>query len=287
MGATPGEQGAPAAQPRRDLFDDIFALLTPDRLLRDPAATGAGVRVCVIDSGVERAVLEDRFRGRGQAIQPIEGAVFVPGRAAPLPYDGHQSTPHGTTVADIILTLAPGVRLYSADVFGPTGACEVEGVMQALRWALDVWQCKVVNLSLGVAEQRLPLVQRRYQFQRAIEEAYYRDVLVVAAAHNDHPLTRSYPAAFAPPLLSVDKHLFNDPLGFAYELRDQVEFLAHGRGYLGPFAQEPATSWAAPHLVGIAARLLSLRPDLKPFEIKALLYWMFRASKAAGPSQLP
>jgi hypothetical protein len=124
-------------------------------------------------------------------------------------------------------------------------------------------------------------VQRRYQFQRAVEEAYYRDVLVVAAAHNDHPLTRSYPAAFAPPLLSVDKHLFNDPLEFAYELRDQVEFLAHGRGYLGPFAQEPATSWAAPHLVGIAARLLSLRPELKPFEIKALLYWMFRA---ANPS---
>ena len=47
-------------------------------------------------------------------------------------------------------------------------------------------------------------------------------------------------------------------------------------GYLGPFAQEPATSWAAPHLTGIAARILSLRPDLKPFELKTVLYWMFR-----------
>ena len=34
------------------------------------------------------------------------------------------------------------------------------------------------------------------------------------------------------------------------------------RGYLGPFAREPATSWATPHLAGIAARILSLKPDL-------------------------
>ena len=156
--------------------------------------------------------------------------------------------------------------------------------MRALHWAIDVWKCKVVNLSLGVPEQRLQQVPRRYQFLRAIEEAYYKDVLIFAAAHNEHPLTRSYPAAFAPPLMSVDKHLFDDPLQFAYQLREQVEFQAHGQGYLGPFAQEPATSWAAPHLAGIAARILSLRPELKPFEIKTILYWMFQAARdAAGP----
>jgi hypothetical protein len=112
-------------------------------------------------------------------------------------------------------------------------------------------------------------------------------VLVFAAAHNEHPLTRSYPAAFAPPLLSVDKGHFADPLEFAYRLRDQVEFQAHGRGYLGPFATEPATSWAAPHLAGIAARILSLRPEMKPFEIKTVLYWMFVASRPAKPSTAP
>ena len=113
-----------------------------------------------------------------------------------MPYDGHQSTPHGTTVADIILTLAPRVRLFSADVFGPQGSCEVEVLIKALHWAIDVWKCKVVNLSLGVPEQRLTQLPRRQQFLRAIEDAYFKDVLVFAAAHNDHPLTRSYPAAF-------------------------------------------------------------------------------------------
>lgn len=266
----------------RDPFEEVFALLKPDRLLHDPRATGEGVTVCVIDSGVERALLEHKFHQQGQELHPIEGGIFTADRVEPSPYEGRQSTSHGTTVADILLTLAPRVRLFSADVFGPQGWCEVEVVIRALRWAVEVWQCKVINLSLGVPEQRLQNVHRRQQLHRAVEDAYYRDVLVVAAAHNDHPLTRSYPAAFAPPLLSVDKHLFPNPLACAYRLHHQVEFQAHGRGYLGPFAAEPATSWAAPHLAGIAARLLSLRPQLKPFEIKTILYWMFRDDRDAG-----
>jgi hypothetical protein len=259
------------------VFDEIFALLRPERILTDPRATGEGVAVAVIDSGVERAVLEEKFRSAGKPIRRIEGAVFRPS-GPPAEYTGHQSSPHGTTVADIILTLAPRVQLYSADVFGPAGSCEVETVIAALRHAIDVWRVKVVNLSLGVPEHKLQQIQRRQQLQRAIEEAYFRDVLVFAAAHNEHPLTRSYPAAFAPPLISVDKGLFDDPLRFAYRLREQVEFQAHSRGYLGPFSREPATSWATPHLAGIAARILSLKPDLKPFEIKTVLYWLFRAS---------
>ena len=268
-----------------DVFDEVFALLTPDRLLRDPRASGEGVRVAVLDSGIDRALLEERHRASGQAIEPIEGGVFVPGKLEPLPYDGRQSAAHGTIVADIILRLAPRVRLYSADVFGPAGSCEVDVLTRALDWAVNVWKCHVVNLSLGITEQRLQTVPvpQRQQLLRAVEQAYFKDVLLIAAAHNDHPLTRSYPAALAPPLLSVDKHLFSDPLEFAYELREQVEFRAHGKGYLGPFAQEPATSWAAPHLTGIAARLLSLRPGLKPFEMKALLYWLFKAGGGSSP----
>ena len=80
-------------------------------------------------------------------------------------------------------------------------------------------------------------------------------------------------------VLILDPSSGDQPFTF-HHLRDQIEFQAHSRGYLGPFAQEPATSWAAPHLTGIAARILSLRPDLKPLELKAVLYWMFRAAAA-------
>jgi subtilisin len=261
------------------IFDEIFSLLKPDRILRDPRATGEGVSIALIDSGVERSVLEAKMASRGQLMHPIEGAIFRTDTKDPLPYTGHQSSPHGTTVADIILTLAPQVKLYSADVFGTTGTSEVETVIRALQHAIDVWKCKIINLSLGVPEHKLQQLQKRYQFLRAIEDGYYKDVLIFAAAHNEHPITRSYPAAFAPPLISVDKAIFDDPLQFAYQLRENIEFQAHGRGYIGPFAREPATSWATPHLAGIAARILSLKPGLKPFEIKTILYWLFQSSR--------
>jgi subtilisin len=266
-----------------DVFAQMLSLVTPERLLHDPRATGEGVSVCVVDSGIERSALEAKHNRTDSPIHPIEGAMFAPDSTEPLPYDGRQSSPHGTTVADIVLSLAPRVRLYSADVFGPRGTCEPEVLVRAIRWAADVWKCKVINLSLGIPEQRLQPPLRRLQLQRVIEECYHNDVLVIAAAHNDHPLTRSYPAVFAPPLLSVDKRLFPDPLQFTYEPRAQIEFSAHGRGYLGPFASEPATSWAAPHLTGIAARILSLRPNLKPFEMKTILYWLSQANRPESP----
>ncbi len=262
------------ASPAPDHFASLLNLVKPDILLRDPRATGAGVKVCVIDSGMDRSVLEERCRQRGESLPFLDGGVFIKGQREPLPYEGRQSSPHGTTVADIILTLAPQVSLYSADIIGPQGSTEVDVLLAAMHWAINVWQCHVLNLSLGIPENRLQPIQRRYQLLRLVEEAYFRDILVFAAAHNEHPLTLSYPALFAPPLVSVDKGPFTDPLRFAYTLREQIEFRAYSRAYVGPLANEPATSWATPHLAAIAARLLSLRPGLKPFEIKTLLYWM-------------
>jgi len=264
------------------VFDELSLLLTPERILEDPRATGECIRVGLIDSGVERSVIEARFREQGKELHQIEGAIFRSDLPMPQFYEGRQSSPHGTTVADIILRLAPRAQLFSADVFGSAGASDVDTVIRALRHCIDVWKCKIINLSLGVPEHRLQPAQKKQQFQKAIEDAYYKDVLIVAAAHNDHPITRSYPAAFATSLLSVDKGIFANPLLFKYLLRETVEFQAHGRGYLGPFSQEPATSWATPHMTGIAARVLSLKPDLKPFEMKAILYWMFRSGPGTG-----
>ncbi len=268
--------------PGRDVLEEMLALCTPERLLTDPRATGEGISVCVVDSGIEESTVRQSAEKRGQTILPIQGGIFTAKEKQPKPYEGKQSTPHGTTVADIILTLAPRVQLFSADIFGPMGTCDVEVVIKALHWAINVWKCKVINLSLGITESRLPQIPRRFQFLRAIEEGYFKDVIIFAAAHNDHPFIQSYPAAFSPPLLSVDKHTFVDPLEFTYLLREQVEFQAFSKGYLGPFANEPATSWATPHLAGITARLLSLKPDMKPFEVKTLLYWMSQARQKKG-----
>lgn len=255
-------------------FDRLFELVNLSHLLADPRATGAGVRVGVIDSGIEQSVIREKHPNS----LPITGVIYRPDTPQPTPYDGHQSGPHGTVVADIICTIAPQVELYSADVFGPTGGSDVDTVIRALRQCIDEGKSRIVNLSLGVPESKLTPNQR-HQFFRAIEEAYFRDVLVIAAASNDHPVTKSYPAIYSPPLISVNKGLFADPLEFLYLLDHAIEFQAHGRGYLGLFTREPATSWAAPHIAGISARILSLRPDLKPFEMKTLLYWLSKSKK--------
>src|SRR5947208_2392754 len=107
-----------------DFFDLLIDQLHPNRLLHDPRATGAGVRVAVIDSGVDRAVLRERLAAKNRELRPIEGVIFVPDHAEPVPDQDRASAPHGTTIADIILTLAPDVELFSADVFGPRGSCE-------------------------------------------------------------------------------------------------------------------------------------------------------------------
>ena len=138
-----------------DVLSEFLNLLSPEKLLQHPQATGEGVRVCVIDSGMEQSILQERAQARGTPCNPIQGAIFGTAPGEPLPYEGHQSTPHGTTVADIILTLAPQVQLYSADVLGTRGSCEVDVVMRAMQHAMDEWNCSVINVSLGVAEQRL------------------------------------------------------------------------------------------------------------------------------------
>jgi subtilisin len=241
---------------------DAIAAIVPDAVLNHPAATGAGVRVAVLDTGVDPASV------------PLAGAARFPGATAA----GAPSGPHGTTVAHILHTLAPRAELYSADVFAPGLGGDVDAVVAAIRHAMDVWKVHIINLSLGVPEAKLGPAGQRQKLQRAVEEAYFRDVLVFAAAHNDHPLFRSFPASDSPPLFSVDKGAFPDGLHFAYALRERIEFAAQSRGYIGPFAKEPATSWATPHLAGAAARLLSLSPGLKPFEVKTVLYWLGRAA---------
>jgi len=86
------------------------------------------------------------------------------------------------TVADILLTVAPRVRLYSADVFGPRGSTEWRSSCGRLHWVIDVAKCKVVNLSLGEPEQRLQQLPARLQLQRRSRDAYFKDVLVFAAS---------------------------------------------------------------------------------------------------------
>ncbi len=251
-------------------------------LLAHPAASGAGVRVAVIDTGLDPAAL-----GRVHAARIADAVRFTADTREPLPASPTPGNPHGTTVADVLLSLAPQAELYSADVFGTRGICEVEVLQRAIRHALDVWRCQVVNLSLGIPETQLAQMPRRLALQRLVEEAYFRNVVVVAAAGNEHPLVRSYPAAFGATVIGVDRHDGREPRDIRYAPRERIEFQAPGRARLGPLAAIAATSWAAPHVSGVIAQLLTLRPGLTPFEIKTLLVRLSGERPESGPRSAP
>lgn len=229
-------------------------------------APGQGVRVGVIDTGIDRATLQ-----RQGYTAAIEGVIVEAGTAKPVPYTGMQSAPHGTTVAGILVRHAPAITLISADVFGTRGQCDVETLIRAILWCVDVAGCQVLNLSLGITEDRLLPIQRRWQLQRVIEDCYHRQVSVIAAAHNDHPQCRSFPALLGAPLIGVSKGPWHHELQLRYQPCERVEFQATASTEGDFLARTPASSWAAPHVTAIVARLLSLYPGLKPFEVKTAL----------------
>jgi hypothetical protein len=75
-----------------DFFKELFHRLDRDRLLRDPAADGSGVKVALVDTGVDAELIAQRCRERGHEPPKIEGVIFglrvrfcpIPAGTAPL-----------------------------------------------------------------------------------------------------------------------------------------------------------------------------------------------------------
>ena len=98
--------------------------------------------------------------------------------------------------------------------------------------------------------------------------------MLVAAAHN-MPV-RSYPWPFAS-VISVASHDGPDPMTYYYNPSPPVDFYA--RGVRVPVAWPggaeiltTGNSFAAPHIAGICALILSKHPMLTPFQLKSVLY---------------
>ncbi len=264
-------------QPSFDFFkalQNLIKLGFLDGLVGNPLADGSGVNIALIDTGVNAGKLQKKFDGKGLQFNSIVNALFKPNGIVDYSSTAHPMLPHGTVVADILLTHAPKAQLYSANVFELRTFTELDLLLHAMHVAIHQWKCKVINLSLGMPEERLQQPWRRLQFLNALEDAYRNDVLVFAAGHNDHPLTRSFPSVFESSLFSVNKKLLEGMLKFKYFPQAGLEFLGHGHADLAPFGSDLETSWATANLAGTAAKIVSLYPKIKPFEMKSILYWI-------------
>ena len=240
---------------------DLFSNISAETAWGGSA--GRGVTVAVVDSGVdgEHPALRGRVKG-GVVVVEEEGEIQYRG------YDGLDSSGHGTACAGIIASIAPQADLLSVKVLGTGGKSTGRVFIAGIVWALQQ-RCKVINLSLGTTN-------RRYfeALHELAELAYHNDVLLVAAAENTGQ--RSYPASFSS-LISVDYEDIRDPLHFYYKPQNRIEFVAPGVNVEAPvpgggIMRHTGSSFAAPHISGIAALILSKHPRLKPFEVKTILY---------------
>jgi subtilisin family serine protease len=225
-------------------------------------ATGQGVRVCVLDSGIE---LDHPSVGR------VERSVAVTKDGDELTIgddDAGDLCGHGTACAGIIRLLAPQCELTSVRVLGAgyTGSASI--LLAGLEWAIEQG-FDVINMSLSTTK-------RRYseQLHELADAAYFKRTMLIASAHN-MPV-ESFPWRFAS-VVSVGSHEDADPFVVYANPRPPVEFFARGLNVEvawlgGETITATGNSFATPHVAGLCALILSKHPRLTPFQLKSVLH---------------
>lgn len=224
-------------------------------------STGEGVKVAVIDSGIDA---EHPDAGS------VQGYVAITEGPDGLVYDTspHEDAyGHGTACAGVIRSMAPGCELYSVKVLGAglTGRGPV--FVAGLRWAIEN-KMNVCNLSLGTTKRDYFGV-----FHELADRACFEGIHLVAAANN-MPIP-SFPSLYSS-VISVAAHDERDPYLFYYNTRPPVEFGAPGIDVRvawagGGYITATGNSFAAPHITGIVARILGKHPGLTLFQMKVIL----------------
>jgi len=238
----------------------------PERVTREWAlgeATGVGMKVCILDSGIEAGhpLVGDVDEAVVVSVGEDDEPVIAPDEEGDL-------CGHGTACAGIVRSLAPECSLVSARVLGAgyTGSGPV--LLGGLRWAVERG-FDLVNMSLSTTKSQFAGI-----LHELADSAYFRRTVLVASAHN-MPV-ESYPWRFAS-VISVGSHEQPDPKAWYYNPKPPVEFFARGVGvdvaWLdGEQIRVTGNSFATPHMTGICALILSKHPELTPFELKSVLY---------------
>ena len=238
----------------------------PEQVTREWAwggSTGKGVKVCILDSGVEQS---------HPLVGAIDGAVAVrKGEGDEIVVEDDTEGDlcgHGTGCAGIVRSIAPDASIFSVRVLGAgfTGSGPI--LLGGLRWAVEQG-FDVVNMSLSTTKRHFAGL-----LHELADSAYFRRSVLVASAHN-MPV-ESYPWRFSS-VISVGSHEEPDPLAFFYNPSPPVEFFARGVGVEvawlgGGKIRSSGNSFATPHMTGICALVLAKHPELTPFQLKSVLY---------------
>jgi subtilisin family serine protease len=227
-------------------------------------STGRGVRIAILDSGVETShpalaglELSDdvAFERDGSFLKTVPGGgVDVMG--------------HGTAIAWIIRSLAPEAEIGSFRVLDGDLRGRTTVIWEAARLAMQRGY-HILNCSFGSpGEARFVMPYKEWT-----DEAYLRRTHIVAACSNEDANLREWPGWF-PTVLTVNLADMPDQ-PWAHRPGSMVEFLAHGYQvrvpWQGGWKVVTGSSFAAPRVTGWLAKILSVRPDLS---VEGAKEWM-------------
>ena len=237
-------------------------------------STGSGVKVAVLDSGVD---------ADHPWVRSVEGAVAVdfdseaPGNVRFTEGPHEDVFGHGTACAGIIRRMASDCEIYSVRVLGPKLTGKGFVFAAGLRWALRNGM-RVVNLSLSTGKRDYYSV-----FHRIADEAAFRRVMLVCAINNmPGP---SFPAEYSS-VFSVASHEdVDDPLAFDYNPSPPAEWGAPGIDVEVPWLEgktivATGNSFAAPHIAAVLTLILAKHPELTPFQAKTALMALARNARS-------
>jgi len=243
-------------------------------------AVSGAVRVAVIDTGISSRAIAAENLAKGRNYVTAGGSTE----------DTHG---HGTAVAAIIAgSASAGVEgLCPEAVLIPLVYCvktgngsilkgDVDMLAQIIYDAVDVYGCRIINISSGTKSDLAVL-------REAVAYAERRGVLIVSSAGNDGSKTPYYPGAYPTVLCAGSVSETGDgPASFSNR-HSGVDVVAPGVrvptvDLLGEAAVGTGTSFAAAWVTGMAARLLMADPSLTPYELREIIKGTARDIGAPG-----
>ena len=232
-------------------------------------ATGRGVAIAVIDSGVDPNHPD------------LAGAIAGTYDAA----SAEKPHPHGTGMAGAIasrgtvLGIAPGAELLTVRAFSAnSGSAEgtTLNIIKGLDWAAEKG-ARVVNMSFaGPADPRL---------RDALAKANAKGMVLIAAAGNAGPTSPPLFPAADPGVIAVTAVDATDALFSGANRGKYIAVAAPGVDVLVPapeasYQLTTGTSVAAAEVSGVVALLLERNPRLTPKDVRRIL---MRTAKHLGP----
>lgn len=243
---------------------------------------GEGVRIAVLDSGVEwdHADLQGVKVADDLCIEEVDGVLEA------RPGNREDVFGHGTAVASILHEVAPEAEIGSFRVLDVRNQSQSEMICFGARLALERGY-HILNCSFGAR-----LKSQVLMFKDWVDDAYLGGIHVVAACNNDDFRKPEWPGDFVS-VITVNMldtpqrdMIFRNPPGTL------VEFAALGVNVGVPWKggirrEATGSSFAAPRAAGLLARMISVFPKIAPLQAKSLLQQIASGLPARRRLRLP